>query len=100
MNKMTTDFNKLKENYEDGDICVTNARGFWEKAPSSPFLWLNVKKHKLIKKKDVDILNAFLDGKDISYIEPCHKHWGNQAYSKINNFVEDYCPLCKYKIKS
>jgi len=94
------DFDKLKKEYKVSDICVTNARGFWEKAPTAPSLWMNVGTHKLIKEKDAEVLKAFLDNKDVKIlcIEPCYKHWVLR-HGRAKDFIENYCPLCKYDLE-
>lgn len=59
MNMPKEDFEKLLDNYVEGeDVMITNARGFWEKAPKMKALILNKGLHILLKNKDlIELLN-------------------------------------------
>ena len=62
MKMLTEDFNKILNSYiESQDVIITNARGFWEKAPVTKSLIINTGLHILLKKEDLIKLAKNLD---------------------------------------
>lgn len=62
MSMKPEDFKNLLDNYvENEDIVITNARGFWEKAPVTKGLILNKGLHILLKKDELETLNNSSD---------------------------------------
>ena len=56
------EFKNLLDNYvENEDIVITNARGFWEKAPKMKALILNKGLHILLKKDELENLKNNLN---------------------------------------
>lgn len=85
------EFKNLLDNYvENEDIVITNARGFWEKAPIMKALILNKGLHILLKKDELENLknnlNRSVDEDEIFIIQEfCAEI--NMPDFKLINFI-------------